>query len=251
MTTPTTLFKIAVCGRKGGVGKTTTATALASYFATHGLKVLVIDLDPQSNAGFVLGVDPLAPGTGELILDKNPKVQQASDNLFVLSGGPSLQDRSIEMADPTDLQVATRAYNDYEVIIFDCPPGSDHLERQGLVAADVALICTNAHPMGVLGAQRVLGEIDRRRKKMQPGPRFCALVSTQINKSRAFDKSIPEQLAIQYPGIKQLTIRQISDLSWATAQQTPLMDNNPTKKAVEDIEKVAKWIAQKTVIQQR
>ena len=62
------LFKIAVCGRKGGVGKTTTATALGSFFAHHGMRVLVVDLDPQSNVGHVLGVDPLAPGTAELIL---------------------------------------------------------------------------------------------------------------------------------------------------------------------------------------
>ena len=67
-----TLFKVAVCGRKGGVGKTTTSASLASYFAFHGLNVLVVDLDPQSNAGFVLGVDPVAPGTAELILEKSP-----------------------------------------------------------------------------------------------------------------------------------------------------------------------------------
>ena len=104
------LFKIAVCGRKGGVGKTTTAASLASYFAFHGLKVLVIDLDPQSNTGFVLrGIDPIAPGTAELILEQNPKPLEASENLFVLPGGASLQGRDIEMADPEELSYAIKS----------------------------------------------------------------------------------------------------------------------------------------------
>jgi len=244
------LFKIAVCGRKGGVGKTTTAVALASYFSAHGLKVLVIDLDPQSNAGYALGVNPLACGTGELILEKSPTPQKASDNLFVMSGGPALQDRAIEAADPEQLSDAIKSFDEYKVIIFDCPPGSDHLERQGLVAADIALVCTNAHPMGILGAERVLGEIKRRNDRGRSGPRFISLVTTMINKSRVFDTSLPDQLAEKYPDIPQLTIRQNTDLAWATAQRTPLMDNSPARKSIEDIEQVAKWIVQKTVIEQ-
>ena len=242
------LFKIAVCGRKGGVGKTTTAASLASYFAFHGLKVLVIDLDPQSNTGFVLGVDPIAPGTAELILEQAPEPLEASDNLFVLPGGASLQGRDIEMADPEELAYAVKSLSDFKVIIFDCPPGSDHLERLGLVAADVALICTNAHPLGIIGAERVLAEIKRRQERNQSGPEYSAFVLTQINKSRVFDKELPEQLAAKYSNIPQLSIRQNSDLAWATAQRTPLMDNSPSKKSVKDIEQIARWIAEETVV---
>ena len=246
-----TLFKIAVCGRKGGVGKTTTAASLASYFAHYGLKVLVIDLDPQSNAGFVLGVDPVAPGTAELILEKSPIPLEAGENLFVLSGGVSLQDRAVELADPEELSFAIRTLDHFEVIIFDCPPGSDHLERLGLAAANIALVCTNAHPLGILGAERVLGEIKRRQIRHQMGPQYCALISTQINKSRVFDKSLPEQLAIKYPDLPQLSIGQNSDLAWATAQRIPLMNNNPSKKSVEDIERIARWVAQETIMKDR
>jgi chromosome partitioning protein len=242
------LFKIAVCGRKGGVGKTTTAASLASYFAFHGLKSIVIDLDPQSNTGFVLGVDPVAPGTAELILEQSPDPLEAAENLFVLPGGSSLQGRDVAMADPEELAYAVKALSDFKVIIFDCPPGSDHLERLGLAAANIALVCTNAHPLGIVGAERVLAEVKRRQERHQPGPEYCAFVLTQINKSRVFDKDLPEQLAKKYPNIPQLSIRQNSDLAWATAQRIPLMDNSPSKKSVEDIEQIARWIAEETVI---
>ena len=51
-------MKIVVASRKGGVGKSTLTSGLASYFSTQGKRVLAIDLDPQSNLAFMLGVDP-------------------------------------------------------------------------------------------------------------------------------------------------------------------------------------------------
>ena len=179
---------------------------------------------------------------------KNPPTPlQASDRLHVLPGGSSLQDRAVELADPEELAYAIKAFETFEVIIFDCPPGSDHLERLGLAAANIALICTNAHPLGILGAERVLGEIRRRQDRNQVGPAHCALVLTQLNKSRAFDKNLPGQLAAKHPHLPQLSIRQNSDLSWATAQRIPLLDSKHSNKAIEDIESIAKWIAQETV----
>lgn len=246
-----TLFKIAVCGRKGGVGKTTTAASLASYFAFHGSKVLVIDLDPQSNTGFVLGVNPIAAGTAELMLGQNPEPIEASENLFVLPGGASLQGRDIEMADPEELAYAIKPLSNFKVIIFDCPPGNDYLERLGLVASDIALVCTNAHPLGIIGAERVLAEVRRRQERHQAGPEYYAFVLTQINKSRVFDKELPQQLAAKYSDVPQLSIRQNADLAWATAQRVPLMNNGPSKKASEDIEQVARWIAKETVVKEK
>ena len=241
------LFKIAVCGRKGGVGKTTTATALASFLAYHGTKVLVIDLDPQSNAGFVLGVDPVAPGTAELIKKESPTPIKASENLYVLPGGAALQDRIVEQADPEELSFAIKELKKFEVIIFDCPPGMDTLERQALVAANVALVCTNAHPLGLLGADRVIADIKDRQKRNQAGPKYYAFVLTQVNKSRALDKGTPGSLAKDYPDIPLFSIGQNSDLAWATASETPFMDTNPNKKSITDIETLARWVFLKTV----
>jgi chromosome partitioning protein len=97
----------------------------------------------------------------------------------------------------------------------------------------------------------VLAEIRRRQERHQPGPDFCAFVLTQINKSRVFDNELPEQLAAKYSDVPQLSIRQNSDLAWATAQRVPLMDNSPSKKSIEDIEKIARWIAKETVVSEK
>ncbi|MEM6254825.1 MAG: ParA family protein [Cyanobacteria bacterium P01_D01_bin.156] len=237
--------KIAVCGRKGGVGKTTTAACLASYYASHDIRVLVVDLDPQSNTGYVLGVDPVAPGSAELICGDSPTPLKAAENLFVLPGGASLQENAVQQSDSVELEYAIKKFSGYGVIIFDCPPGNDHLERLGLIAADTALICTNAHPLGIVGAERVLSEVKRRQDTQRKGPKHCALILTQINKSRSLDKNIPGQLAKKHPDTALFSISQRSDFHWATAAGIPFMDNSPSAKAISDIEEIAIWVANK------
>ena len=135
------------------------------------------------------------------------------------------------------------------MIIMDCPPGSDQLERQVLVAADIALVCTNAHTLGILGAERVLGDIEHRQDRRQSGPTYCALVVTQVYKSRTLDKSVPESLLENLPNLPQFSIGQNTDLSWAGATGTPFMNTNPNTKAIKDIEALARWIVQKTVVE--
>lgn len=163
-----TSTRIAVAARKGGVGKTTIACGLASVLASQGKKVLVVDLDPQSNAAYVLGTNPTAPGTAELLTGGSPKPLEAAPNLYVLPGGPDLAGHSIQSLDPEDLAdiITSMAY---DAFIFDCPPGVEYLERLGLVAANVAIICTDAHPLAVMGAGRVLNELKLRQQKGRRG----------------------------------------------------------------------------------
>ncbi len=95
--------RVAVSGRKGGVGKTTVACGLASVLAAQGKRTLVIDLDPQSNSAYVLGTDPTAPGTADLLANRQPVPLAATDNLYVLPGGPGLSSYAVQNADPEDL----------------------------------------------------------------------------------------------------------------------------------------------------
>jgi chromosome partitioning protein len=234
--------RIAVAARKGGVGKTTVACGLASVLANKGQKVLVIDLDPQSNAAYVLGTNPTAPGTAELLTGGMPIPLEASPGLYVLPGGPDLTGHNIQALDPEDLADAVAPF-DFDAMIFDCPPGVEYLERLGLVAADAALVCTDAHPLAVMGAGRVLSELSLRQKKKRRGPNRWALVLSRIDLRRSMDQALDEQLASAYPAIKRMMVRQDSALAWAGAERLPLMKYEPSSRGAVDLQAIAEWVS--------
>lgn len=233
--------RIAVAARKGGVGKTTVACGLASVLANLGHRVLVVDLDPQSNAGYLLGVDPTAPGTAELLSENSLTPLEASPGLYVLPGGPDLTGHNIQALDPEDLADAV-APLDYDVLVFDCPPGVEYLERLALVAADVALVCTDAHPLAVMGAGRVLNELNLRQQKGRKGASRWALVLSKIDLRRSMDQALDKQLATTYPSIKRLIVHQNSALAWAGAERMPLMQYEPSSRGAADLQVIAKWV---------
>lgn len=233
--------RIAVAARKGGVGKTTIACGLASVLAKRGQKTLVIDLDPQSNAAYVLGANPTAPGTADLLTGGSPMALEASPGLYVLPGGPDLAGHAIQSLDPEDLADAVASL-DYDSLIFDCPPGVEYLERLGLVAADVALVCTDAHPLAVMGAGRVINELKLRQQKRRRGAKRWALALSRIDLRRSMDQALDQQLATTYPSIKRLIVHQDSSLAWAGAERIPLMQYDPNCKGAKDLQAVADWV---------
>jgi chromosome partitioning protein len=233
--------RIAVAARKGGVGKTTVACGLASVLSYQGMQVLVIDLDPQSNAAYVLGVDPIAPGTAELLTGGNPSPQRAIANLHVLPGGPELGSQRIQSLHPEELAAAVQRL-DYDAIVFDCPPGNEYLERLGLVAAEAALVVTNAHPLAVMGAARVLEILENYQKKGWRGAQRWALVLSQIDTRRSLDKQFMPQLAQRYPHVPRFIVHQDTTLSLAAAEQVPLMDYAANSRGAAELAALAEWI---------
>jgi chromosome partitioning protein len=233
--------RIAVSGRKGGVGKTTVACGLASVFASRGDRVLVVDLDPQSNAAYVLGTDPTAPGTAQLLLNQAPDPVEAAANLWVLPGGPDLTSYGVQTADPEDLADVIEPL-DYDVVLFDCPPGVEYLERMGWVAADTCLVCTNAHPLAVMGAGRVLNELQARQQKQRRGAQRWALVLSMIDLRRSMDQSLDAQLSGAYPEVQRIVVRQDTTLAWASAERVPVMDYAPKCKGAEDLSFIGEWV---------
>ncbi|MBA3683894.1 MAG: ParA family protein [Planctomycetes bacterium] len=232
---------IAVAARKGGVGKTTVACGLASVLAAAGRRVLVVDLDPQSNAAYVLGVDPTLAGTAAWLTGATPEFQVAADNLMVLAGGPELVDRTVQRLDPHDLHaVATETAAD--VIVCDCPPGDEHLERLAIRAAQVALIVTDAHPLAVKGAGRVIEDLEADRRKGHRTPARTALVLSKVDTRRSMDRGLDAHLQETWGTLPRLTVRQDVDVAQATAAGVPIMRSAPNSRGAQDLQAIVRWI---------
>ena len=232
--------RIAVAGRKGGVGKTTVTCGVASILASQGQRVLVIDLDPQSNSAYIIGADPTLPGTADLLMGKSPKPLSINDYLFVFPGGPDLMNHTIQACDQEDLADEV-SHLDFDVVLFDCPPGNEHLERLALKASETALIISDAHPLALVGASRVLQELITNEQKKRMGAHRWAIVESKIDSRRAMDRSFDNDLAEAFPSIPRFVVRQDTQLSQAAADQVDIMAYDSKCRGAQDLMAVSAW----------
>jgi chromosome partitioning protein len=232
--------KIAITGRKGGTGKTTVACALAALFSQNGLRTLLVDVDPQSNAAFALGADPAAPGTADLLLNGIPKFQESMPSLHVLAGGPRLDSRDIDGLHPEELADLLGKLS-YEVIICDCPPGNERLERLAITACQQALVVTDAHPFAVIGAGRVLAMLSDGLSKGRRGPTRWGLVCSRIDVRRTLDCELETTLSQLYPHIPRFVVSQDAGLAAATAARIPVTQASQPVRSLPALKKILEW----------
>ena len=141
---------LAVSNYKGGVGKTTTAVNLAAIYAARGLRVLLIDLDPQASATDYFGLYDRAAADGRTsiqLLYENAPVSEVAykTEILNLSVVPSI----IELTDQNELMLREQRLRfalddcagDYDVAIIDCSPTMKRLAFNAyLAAADSGMV---------------------------------------------------------------------------------------------------------------
>ena len=232
---------IAVASAKGGVGKTTVAMGLASVLASSGRRTLVVDLDPEANASFGLGVDLDGPGLVERLSGQAVEPLEAAENLYCFPGGPGLRSVDIVDLDPEALVSALRPL-EVDVVIYDCPPGVPELIDMAVHSAQVALIVLDAHPFGIRGATKIVSELSRRQQQSLPGPSEWALVVCRADVRTVIFRSVELTLDSFYPSLSRFHIRQDMSLALSSASREPIMVHAPRSRGVNDLKLIAEWV---------
>ena len=157
---------IAFAGRKGGTGKTTSCVNVAGWLASHGRKVLLLDVDPQFNATTALGVEADGADVWRLLVRQDPLadlVKEARPGLDILAGGErSAVARDVLAVQSTrDARAAMYALRDalrqaerYDYILIDCPPSLDLIVVNAVLAASEIALPVPCQFLGAEGARQ-------------------------------------------------------------------------------------------------
>lgn len=246
---------ISVINNKGGTGKTTTVHNLGAALALKKKKVLLLDLDSQSNLSSALGINGKEPSFCDLItnaakIDETiietgnmhgiPSSDKLLENELLLNNEPGREYILKEMID----QVANR----YDYILIDCPPSMGTLSINSLVAAHSFIVPMQAENFAFIGLDRIMAISGKVKKRMNPTLELEGILFVKLSPRTKFSQAVISQLS----GDENFTgrlfntfIRQDINLMESGAFHQTVFDYAPKSHGAEDYKDLANEILKK------
>jgi chromosome partitioning protein len=235
---------ITIANQKGGVGKTTTANALATGLILRGYKTLAIDTDPQGNLSYVMQADDQQEGLYEVLkgIKNSSEATQHTQQGDIIPSTLLLTGADMEFTD-TGREYILKGIlepleKNYDYIVIDSPPTLGILTINALTASNDIIIPMGADIFSLQGLSQLYNAISKVKKFCNPALNIAGLLITRYNGRTILSKDLRE--VIEQKAIKigatvfNTIIREGISIKEAQTQQDSIFSNNPNSNPAQD-----------------
>lgn len=244
---------LAVAMQKGGVGKTTTTLSLGVELARMGRRVLLVDMDAQSNLTQGLGLNPvsLTRSVYDVLMDPAhgiaAAVQRSDYGVDLVPATLGLARAELVLAGHVGRELLLRralsaARADYDDILIDSPPSLGLLTLNALAAADTVMVPLQAHVFA-LSAMIHLEETVALVQQLHPTLQIGGIVLTMVDRRTSVNTAIEQAAREQYGDLVFRTVIPVNvKLVEAPASGQPIQHYAPGSSSAHAYEQLAQEV---------
>lgn len=243
---------ITICNQKGGTGKTTTTINLGSALASLGKKILLIDLDPQQNLTYSLGIT--SPGESIIEVLQGKKTIQAilvkKENLHIAPSSVLLADLEISLINKIGreqiLKDRLTDLHNFDYVFIDSPPSLSILTINALNAAQGVLIPLQMEILSLQGLIQLLNTIKEVKQTLNKKLNIAGIIPSMYDCRRRLSQEVLNEIQKNVDvKVFKTKIRECVKIAEAPSFAKSVLKYAPNSHGTEDFIKLAKEFIKK------